>query len=41
MTYATNPDLDVLAHGIEHGIAGLLEAARHPLRPAAAHDGQP
>ena len=25
--FAANPDLDVLAHGIEHGIADLLEAA--------------
>jgi WS/DGAT/MGAT family acyltransferase len=39
--YAANPDLEVLAHGIEHGIAELLEAARHQVRPAAAHDGQP
>ncbi len=39
--FAANPDLDVLAHGIEHGIAELLEAARHHARPAAAHDGQP
>ncbi len=27
---AANPDLDVLAHGIEHGLAELLEAARRP-----------
>ena len=39
--YAANPDLDVLAHGIEHGITELLEAARHHHRQAAAHDGQP
>jgi WS/DGAT C-terminal domain len=39
--YAANPDLDVLAHGIEHGLTELLEAARHHHRQAAAHDGQP
>ena len=37
--FAANPDLDVLVHGIEHGIADLLEAASHHLRPAAS-DGQ-
>ena len=26
--FAANPDLDVLAHGIEDGIAELLKAAR-------------
>ena len=39
--FAANPDLDVLAHGIEHGITELLEAARHHHRQAAANDGQP
>jgi diacylglycerol O-acyltransferase len=39
--FAANPDLDVLAHGIEHSVTELLEAARHHHRPAAAHDGQP
>jgi diacylglycerol O-acyltransferase len=39
--YAANPDLDVLARGIEDGITELLEAARHHHRQAAAHDGQP
>jgi diacylglycerol O-acyltransferase len=29
-----NPDLDVLAHGIEDGVAELLAAARHARRPA-------
>jgi WS/DGAT/MGAT family acyltransferase len=27
--FAANPDLDVLAHGIEDGLAGLLKAAGH------------
>jgi WS/DGAT/MGAT family acyltransferase len=39
--FAANPDLDVLAHGIEHGITELLEAATHHHQQAAAHDGQP
>ncbi len=39
--FAANPDLDVLAHGIEHGIAELLEAARHHRQAAATNDGQP
>ncbi len=38
--FAANPDLDVLAKGIEHGIAELLEVASHHVRPAAANDGQ-
>jgi len=38
--FAANPDLDVLAHGIEQGLAELLEAARRHHGPAAAHDGQ-
>ena len=32
---AANPDLDVLARGIEDSVSGLLEAARHHARPAA------
>jgi WS/DGAT/MGAT family acyltransferase len=38
--FAANPDLDVLARGIEHGVTELLEAARHHLRPATTNDGQ-
>ena len=38
---AANPDLDVLARGIEHGVTELLEAARHHHRPATTNDGQP
>jgi sulfate permease, SulP family len=34
--YAANPDLDVLAHGIEHGISELLAAARHHHRQETA-----
>ncbi len=33
--YAANPDLDVLARGIEHGISELLLAARQHATPAA------
>jgi hypothetical protein len=33
---AASSDLDVLAHGIEDGISGLLAAARHHPRPAHA-----
>ena len=34
--YAANPDLDVLAQGIEHGISELLLAARqHVAAPAS------
>ena len=39
--FAANPDLDVLARGIEHCITELLEAAMHHLRPATTNDGQP
>jgi len=39
--FAANPDLDVLAHGIEHGVSELLEATGHRARPAATSDGQP
>ena len=38
--FAANPDLDVLAHGIEHGLTELLEAARHHLRQVATNDGE-
>ncbi len=38
--YATTPDLEVLARGIEHGVAELLAAARHRARVTAG-DGQP
>jgi WS/DGAT/MGAT family acyltransferase len=34
--FAANPDLDVLARGIEHGMAELLTAARRHHRAAAA-----
>jgi diacylglycerol O-acyltransferase len=34
--FAANPDLDVLAHGIEHGTAELLKAAKRHHRPAEA-----
>jgi WS/DGAT/MGAT family acyltransferase len=33
---AANPDLDVLAHGIEHGVSELLAAARHHHRQETA-----
>ncbi len=37
--YAANPDLDVLARGIEHGLSELLLAAeRHPV---TGHPGEP
>ena len=40
--FAANPDLDVLAHGIEEGLFELRAAAKHHGRPAAArHDGRP
>ena len=35
--FAANPDLDVLARGIEHGVSELLAAARKRSRPAAAN----
>ncbi len=34
--YMTNPDLDVLAQGIEHGVSELLLAARQHATPAAS-----
>jgi WS/DGAT/MGAT family acyltransferase len=33
--YAANPDLDVLARGIKHGVSELLQAAREHAVPAA------
>jgi hypothetical protein len=39
--FATNPDLDVLAHGIEDGVSDLLKAAAHHARPAAPTDSAP
>ncbi len=36
--YGTNPDLEVLARGIEDGVSELLKAARHRIRPAATND---
>jgi diacylglycerol O-acyltransferase / wax synthase len=36
--FATNPDLDVLAHGIEDGVSDLLKAAAHHARSAAPKD---
>ena len=33
--YETTPDLEVLARGIEHGVAELLAAARHRARVTA------
>ncbi len=38
--FAANPDLEVLAHGIEHGMTGLLEAAKQHRRSAAIDNGQ-
>jgi hypothetical protein len=32
--FAANPDLDVLAHGIERGVSELLTAAGHHIWPA-------
>ena len=39
--FAANPDLDVLAHGIEDGIAELLKAAKRHHRSAAAKQRRP
>jgi diacylglycerol O-acyltransferase len=39
--FVTNPDLDVLARGIEDGLSELLVAAQHHSRPAAPSDGPP
>jgi diacylglycerol O-acyltransferase len=38
--YGTNPDLEVLVHGIETGVSELLQAARHGVPPAVP-DGRP
>jgi diacylglycerol O-acyltransferase len=38
--FETNPDLDMLASGIEESVAELLQAARHHHRPVAASNGQ-
>jgi diacylglycerol O-acyltransferase len=37
--FAANPDLDVLARGIEHGVSELLEAAGQHARPTATSRG--
>jgi diacylglycerol O-acyltransferase / wax synthase len=39
--FTANPDINVLAHGIEHGLSELLEAAGQQARPTAINDGQP
>ncbi len=39
--YGTNPDLEVLALGIENGVSELLKAVKDRVRPAATNDGQP
>ena len=39
--FVANPDLDVLARGIEDGLSELLVAAQHHSRPAAPSDGPP
>ena len=39
--FAANPDLDVLARGIEHGMSELLTAARKRSQPAAANGRRP
>jgi len=39
--FAANPDLDVLARGVEHGVAELLAAARKRSQPTAANGGRP
>jgi WS/DGAT/MGAT family acyltransferase len=38
--FRTSPDLDVLARGIEHGLAELLDAARRNHRSAAGGSGE-
>jgi WS/DGAT/MGAT family acyltransferase len=38
--FAANPDLDVLAHGIEQGLSELLAAAKRQHAAAVAKDGQ-
>jgi len=39
--FAANPDLDVLAHGIEDSLSGLLAAAKRHSRRTADKDRQP
>ena len=39
--YGTNPDLEVLARGIEEGVSELLDAAERRIRAAGPSDGQP
>jgi hypothetical protein len=39
--FHTSPDIDVLARGIEDGIAELLNAARHQHQPAASGESVP
>jgi diacylglycerol O-acyltransferase len=39
--YATNPDLDVLARGIEHGVSELLLAAEQHAAAASARPSRP
>ncbi len=39
--FAANPDLDVLADGIQDGVAELRKAARRHSRPPATSDGLP
>jgi diacylglycerol O-acyltransferase len=39
--FAANPDLDILARGIEDGVSGLLKATRHRARRAAPKASQP
>jgi WS/DGAT/MGAT family acyltransferase len=36
--FGANPDLDVIAHGIEHGMSELLQAAKRHRRSAAAKE---
>jgi diacylglycerol O-acyltransferase len=38
--FAANPDLDVLARGIQDGVSELLEAARQRSRPAPPKNGR-
>jgi diacylglycerol O-acyltransferase len=38
--YAANPDVDVLARGIEHGVSELLLAAERHAAPAASSAGR-
>ena len=38
--YVTNPDLDVLARGIEDGVSDLVKAAEHRIRPEPTNDAE-